>query len=123
MMNIRSISNPAPVLGKENIESSKGIKSEDTNEREANGQQTFGDSESHRSLTQEEVEKVLEKLKSHEGIVKSGLIVKHTKENDQNIVKIETPDGKIVKRIVERDLYFYLTQESKEDLHLVNKSA
>ncbi len=122
-MNIRSVSNPAVVPGKENIESSKGIKSGETDEREGNGQQPYGDGESYRELTEEETEQVLEKLKSHDGIQKHGLIVKLTKENDQNVVKIETPDGQVVKRINERDLYFFLFQESEDDMHLVNKTA
>ena len=122
-MNIRSVSNPAQVPGKENIESSKGIKSGETDEREGNGQQPYGDPEAHRPLTEEETEKVLEKLKSHEGIQKHGLIVNLFEEGGQKVVKIETPDGQVVKRINERDLYLYLSQENQDDVHLVNKTA
>lgn len=122
-MNIRSVSNPAQVLGKEKVEASKTIKSEDADEREANGQQPRGDTESHRPLTEEEVQQVMEKLRSHEGIQKNGLLVKHSRENDQNVVWLEAPDGKVIKRIVERDLYFYLFKDSKDELQLVNRSA
>ncbi len=122
-MNIRSVSNPGPVMGKEKIEETKTIKSDETSEREANGQQPFPDQEAHRPLTEEELDSVIEKIKAHDGIQKSGLIVKLVEENQQKIVKVETPDGKIVKRFVERDLYFFLMQGDDEDIHLVNKSA
>lgn len=121
-MNIRSVSNPAQVLAKEKIEASKTIKSDQTDDREANGQQPFADPEAYRPLTDEEVESVMEKMKSNEGIQKHGLLVKLYHENDQKIVKIESPDGKIIKRFVERDLYFFM-KESQEGIHLLSKTA
>jgi dephospho-CoA kinase len=122
-MNIRSVSNPSPVMGKEKIESSKAIKSDETSDREANGQQPFADEEAHRALTEAELEQVVEKIKAHEGIQKNALLVKVISENNQTIVCIETPEGQVVKRFVERDLYFFLTQNLGDDFHLVNKSA
>jgi hypothetical protein len=122
-MNIRSLSNPAQVLAKDKLEASKTIRSDGADEREANGQQTYGDAESYRSLTDEEIEQVIEKILSNEGIQKSGLIVKPYKENNQNLVKLETPDGKVVKRFIERDLFFFLFNTSKDDIQLVNKTA
>ena len=122
-MNIRSVSNPAQVLAKDKIEASKTIKSDETDEREANGQQPFADQEAHRPLKEEEVEQVLAKIKDNEGIKNSGLSVILTEEAGQKIVKIMAPDGKVVRRFVERDLYFFLYESSKDDIHLVNKTA
>ena len=121
-MNIRSVSNPAQVLAKDKIEASQTIKSDQTDDREANGQQPFADPEAYRPLTDEEVEAVMEKMRSNEGIQKNGLLVKLYNENDQKVVKIEAPDGKVIKRFVERDLYFFM-QESQNEIKLVNKSA
>lgn len=122
-MNIRSVSNPSPVMGKEKIEASKTIKSDETDDREANGQQPFSDPEPHRELTEEEAEQVLEKVKADTGIQKAGLLVSLSEENGQKILKIEDTNGNIVKRFVERDLYFFLTQFEKDGIHLVNKTA
>lgn len=122
-MNIRSLSNPAQVLGKEKVESSKTIKSDETADREANGQQLHGEAEEHRELTEEETEEVLEKIKSHEGIVKNGLIVKLNVEMGQKIVTIEDPQGNVVKRFIERDLHSFLQQKKGDKFRLVNKSA
>lgn len=122
-MNIRSVSNPAVVLGKEKIEAANTIKSDEADDREANGQQPFSDGEAHRELTDEEIETVLEKIRSHEGIQKHGLIVKLSVENDQKIVKVEDPEGNVVKRFVERDLFFFLEQPDTKAIKLVDKSA
>ena len=122
-MNIRSLSNPAQVLAKDKIEASKTIKSDEADEREANGQQPFADPDQYRPLTEEELEKVLEKMRANEGIQKNGLIVKLYEENGQKIVKIEAPDGNVVKRFVEKDLYFFLYQNGEDAIQLVNKSA
>ncbi len=122
-MNIRSVSNPAPLMGKEKVEASKTIKSDETSEREGNGQQPYPDEEAYRALTDEELDQVVEKIKAHDGIQKNGLLVKLVEENGQKIVKLETAEGKVVKRFVERDLYFFLTHSSTDEFHLVNKSA
>ncbi len=122
-MNIRSISNPAQVLAKDKIDSQKGIKFDETDEREANGQQPQGGDDFYRSLTPEELEQVLEKIKSNEGIQKNGLVVNAIQELNQNIVKIETPDGKVLRRFVEKDLYQYLFKGTDETLQLVKKIA
>jgi len=122
-MNIRSVSNPANVMGKENIDASKTIKSDGTDEREANGQQPFEDGESHRELTEEETEDVLEKIRAYDGIEKNGLLVKLDTASGQKIVTIEDAQGNVVKRFVERDLYFFLKNSSSDEIRLVNKSA
>ena len=122
-MNIRSVSNPPQVLAKDKVEASKTIKSDETDEREANGQQPFADPDQYRPLTDDEIEEVLGKIRSNDGIKKNGLLVKLYNENNQKIIKIEAPDGKVIKRFVEKDLYFFLYQGGEEDIHLVNKSA
>lgn len=122
-MNIRSLSNPAQVLAKDKIEASRQIKSDQTEEREGNGQQTHGDGEAHRPLTPEELEQVLKKIRSIDGIESNGLLVKLVEENGQKVVKIEDPTGKVVRRFVERDLFFYLNQSQDAPVRLVDKSA
>ncbi len=122
-MNIRSVSNPATVLGKEKVEAAKTIKSDQTDDREANGEQLFSEGEAHRALSEEELEQVLEKIRAHDGIQKNGLLVKLYEENGQRVVKVEDPEGKVVKRFVERDLFFFLKNAQGDTIHLVDKSA
>ena len=123
-MNIRSISNPAQVLGKENIESARSIKSDETADREANGQQPQGEQgESHRALTQEELEKLVEKVKAKPGISENNLQVILTHEAGQAILKIQSEDGNVIRRFVEKELYFFLFNDSDDELHLVKRTA
>ena len=124
-MNIRSLSNPAQVLAKDKLDELKGIKSNETSDREANGQQLHDGEKPdfYRPLTPEEIEQVLVKIRSHEGIMKSDLVVNAYVENEKNIVKIESPEGQVIKRIFEKELFFYLFQEDKDSLHLVERAA
>ena len=123
-MNIRSVSNPAQVLAKENIEESKTIRSNETADREANGQQSQGETnDGYRPLTAEELDQVIEKIKANEGIQRHGLLVQVSHENDTKVLKIESPDGQLVKRFVERDLYNFLFSRSSDDIQLVKKTA
>ena len=123
-MNIRSLSNPPPVMGKEKLESSQTIKSDNTEDREANGQQLSGGTQDeYRPLTEEELEQIVEKVKNNEAIVKSGLVVKLVAENDQRLLFIESPDGQVLRRFVERDLFQFLQQPTDEPIQLVKKTA
>ena len=110
-------------MAREKIESSKTIKSKDADDREANGEQPFSEPEPHRALTEEEAEQVLAKLENHEGIKRHNLLVKMTLENGQKIVRVETPEGQVVKRFVERDLYFLLIQNNEDGIRLFKKAA
>jgi len=122
-MNIRSLSNPAQVLAKDRIEASKSIKSDETSEREANGQQTHSDGENHRPLSETELQDVIKKLEDNEGVKQNNLAVKHRVENNQNIIVIESPEGQLVRRFVERDLFFLWEQSAKNEIQLLNKTA
>lgn len=122
-MNIRSLSNPAQVLAKDKIEASKSIKSDETSEREANGQQTHSDSEKHRPLSESEIQDIIKKLEDNEGVKHNNLIVKHRVENNRNIIVIESPEGQLIRRFVERDLFFLWQQSSEDEIQLLNKTA
>lgn len=122
-MNIRSISNPAQVLAKESIESTKAIKSDETSDREGNGQQPQSDTDDSRPLNEQEVEEVIGKISAHEGVQRNGLIVKHEFINNQNIVVIEDPSGNQVRRFTESDLYHLWKQTHQDEIQLLRRKA
>ncbi|MCB0377086.1 MAG: hypothetical protein KDD33_01210 [Bdellovibrionales bacterium] len=123
-MNIRSVSNPAQVRAQEKVQAERQtIKSDTTSEREANGQQLFGDGEAHRPLTEEEIERLLKKLKSHPGISQNNLKVEFTHENGKQVVYIRSQENETIRRFVEADLFHYLYKEDKEAMHLLSKTA
>jgi hypothetical protein len=122
-MNIRSLSNPAQVLAKEKIEASKSIKSDETNEREANGQQTHSEGDSYRPLSEKEIQDVIDKLKKHPGVINHALEINHKFENNQNVILIQSPEGQTIRRFAERDLYFLWEQSTQDDIQLIKKTA
>jgi|GEM_PF-3290786 len=123
-MNIRSVSNPLLVKSGDKIEAERrDLKSDQTTDRDGNGQQAYGDNDSHRPLTEEELKTVVEKLKQHEGISKHGLNVLLTLSGDRPVVTIEDNQGKIIKRLTERHLFEYLFQDESEPLSLVRRTA
>ena len=123
-MNIRSVSNPAQLLAKDKIEANKkDIRSDQAEERDADGRQPYGEGRPRRPLTEEELEKVVDKIKAHEGIQKHNLEVLLIQEGNQNIVKIQDQEGKVIKRIVEAALFDYLYEGQDEGFQLVKKTA
>ena len=122
-MNIRSVSALTYLLAKEKISDSKPIKSSDAEDREAQGESGFSSENFHRSLNEEEMQQVLEKISSNEGILMSGLSVEHIVKNKKNFVYIKTPEGQVVRKIGDRELFSYLLEEDGDSFHLVQKSA
>lgn len=124
-MNIRSLSNPAQVPVLDRLEASKAIKSGQADEREPNGQQPRDESDDFRPLSEEEIQKVLAKIKTHEGVVLHGLQVDLHYEGKQPIVTIKGPDGQVVRRFVERDLFgiLFKSESSSESVQLLKKTA
>jgi len=123
MMNIRSLSNPAQVPALDRLEGSKAIKSDQTGDREPNGQQPRDEADDFRPLTEAEVQTVLEKIKKHEGVLQHGLLVELQMESQRPIVMIKAPDGQTLRRFVERDLFSMLFKSSPEEVQLLKRTA
>ena len=123
-MNIRSLSNPAQILAQDKIDGQKrDIRSSQTADRDANGQQAFGDGGKERSLNEEELQQVLEKIQNHPGIKANGLIVEALVEEDRPWVVVKDPAGKIIKKINGMQLSQYLDADDPESFSLVRKTA
>ena len=123
-MNIRSLSNPAQILAQDKIEGQKkDIRSSQTADRDANGQQAFGGQAEERALSEEELQQVLEKIQNHPGLLANGLVAELVIENDRPWVVIKDPEGQLVKKINQRYLQEYLEQGQAEDFSLVRKTA
>lgn len=123
-MNIRSLSNPAQILAQDKVEAKRReIQSDSATERDADGKRDTNEERPWRQLTAEELEQVLEKLRNHEGIQRNQLQVNLYVQGEQKVAKIEDSEGNIIKRILERDLFFYLFEENSNNFHLVKKTA
>lgn len=123
-MNIRSVSNPGQVRAQDKIESDRrDLKSDQATDRDGNGQQAFGDGSGYRSLTEEELQQVLDKLKKHKGILKNSLSVVLTFEGKLPFISIETLEGQRIKKLNEKQLFEYLFQDVEDVLSLVRRVA
>lgn len=114
-MDIKHLGNNIiPTVNAIKAPSVREMRSEHTTDRDANGQQGQQSGEHPQALTEEELEKAIQYLKTLAGIKENGLYVKLARINGRAFVIIEEPNGKIVRRIPETDL-FHLLQRSKDD--------
>lgn len=121
-MNIRSLSNSAPIIQPTKVpEVNNAIKPHDTAERDADGRQPFG--ENKRPVTDEELEKIMKDLKAHPGVVKNNLIVELLAENDAKVILIKTQEGQIIRRVPEDQFYQLLDSMDQTNGRLFNKAA
>ncbi len=121
-MNIRSLTQIPTVLSPTKVsEASSAIKPHDTAERDADGRQPFG--EKRRKVTPEELEKIIENLKRHAGIVANGLVIELVQEESQQVLYIKTAEGQTVRRVVEDDFYQLLDSLDQTSGRIFNKAA
>jgi hypothetical protein len=121
-MNVRSLSQLPTVLSPTKVsEASSAIKSHDTAERDADGRQPFG--EKKRPVTPEELEKIIENLKNHPGVLANHLVVELVQEESQQILLLKGQDGQIIRRVVESDFYFLLENLDQATGRIFNKAA
>jgi uncharacterized FlaG/YvyC family protein len=103
----------------------KTIKSDSTTDRDANGQQAFGDQkEQHREpMTEEQLKKALEHLKGL-GVVKDhGLSVELIDQGGKKFVLLKEASGKIIRRIPESELWTLQVMQDEKKGQILNRSA
>lgn len=124
IMNIRGLSNPALVLGKERVEEQKrNLKSDQATDRDANGQQTYDDGSGQVCLSDEQMEKALKMIQNHPGFSDNGLEAKIEHQGSLKYIAIYSPDSQLIKRINETSLAQYLESGGQEAFHLVSRTA
>jgi uncharacterized FlaG/YvyC family protein len=122
-MNIRSLTGLGaqillPVKAGEN---QTALKAHDTTERDADGR-LFQQSKK-RKVTEEELKKILESLKANAGIVANHLNVLLVRENEVQVILIQTPEGETVRRIPEENFYQLLDNMDLANGRILNKAA
>ncbi len=97
-------------------------KSEQTSDRDANGQMPHGEQEK-KKFTEDDIKAAVEKMKNFEGIKSNNLSVRYEAVEDIYVVYVEDMTGKIVRRIPESDLVSFLNQdEIKPSGHILNRA-
>jgi uncharacterized FlaG/YvyC family protein len=118
-MNIKSVTGMTEILP---TKIKKESKTESSTDRDANGRSSDGNAEK-KKFTEEEIQKILEYMKALDGIKNNNLSVTCERHNDQYIVSVLDYQGKIVRRIPEKDLYqFYIQAKEKTSGHILNKA-
>lgn len=121
-MNIRSLSQLPTVISPTKVaEASSAIKPHDTAERDADGRQPFG--EKKRPVTPEELEKIIEGLKAHPGVIANNLVVELIEEEHQKVLYLKTAEGQLVRRVVEADFFDLLTSLDQSSGRIFNKAV
>ena len=122
-MNIRSLSGQAQhiLLPEKTGEKQAAIKSHDTTDRDADGRQSGGDKK--RRVSEDEIKKILESLRSNPGLATNKLTVNLVYENDVRLILIQNEQGAIIRRIPEESFYQLLDSMDLANGRIFNKSA
>jgi hypothetical protein len=110
---------PTQLRPKEKV--SKAIKSDSTTDRDGNGQTPFGE-EQKRPMTEVEFEEAIKRLRSTEAVKNNQLIIEASELNGKRLVLVKDPAGKILRRIMEAELWSLGPSEDKKG-QLLSKSA
>lgn len=124
-MDLKGIGKPVnlpPVQGREKVE--RSISSEKTTDREGNGQAAFGDGgEQHPPMSDEQYKMALEHLRKLQAVKENNLEVVEYVTEGKRFVLLKEPNGKVIRRIPEKELWSLIAVKDKEKGQLLSKTA
>lgn len=113
---------PLSLRSKDKIE--KSIKSDSTTDRDANGQMPQGGGQQDRGpMSEEQMKKALEHLRSMSAVKDHNLTVELTEQNGQRVVLVKEPSGKVLRRIQEAELWSLLDVSKTDKGQLLRRTA
>lgn len=116
------ILNPLNVLRANKTE--KAIKSENTHEREGNGQMPFGENpEHHPPMDDQQFQEAIEQLKKLNVFKDHLLELKIEVIEGKKVILVHEPSGKVVRRILESELWTLKNLKENDKGQLLSKSA
>jgi uncharacterized FlaG/YvyC family protein len=103
----------------------KAIKSDSTTDRDANGQQAFGDQKQDQKepMNDEQLKKALAHLRSLPVVLDNHLVVDLIEQGDKKFVLLKEPTGKIIRRIPELELWSLQVMQEDKRGQILNRSA
>jgi hypothetical protein len=103
---------------------SKEIKSGSTTDRDANGQQAFSDNQNqHPPMSDEQLKKAIEHLKSLPVVKDHNLEVELIESEGKKFILLKEPDGKLIRRIPEFELWSLQIMKNEKKGQILNRSA
>jgi hypothetical protein len=113
---------PLPIQKRERVE--RSISSEKTLDREGNGQAAYGDGgQEHPPMSDEQFEKALEHLRGLQVVKDNRLEVVEQHTENKRIIILREPTGKIIRRILENELWTLQAVKDNGRGQLLSKSA
>ncbi len=104
----------------------KTIRSGSTTDRDGNGQQQYqGQGQKHGPMSEEQFKKAVDYIKGLEAVKEHNLSLEVAEVNGVKIVILKEPDGKVIRRIYEEELWTLqiLKDESPKKGQLLRKTA
>lgn len=101
----------------------RAIKSDSATDRDANGQMPQQEEEHHPPMSEEQLERALEHLRNLAVVKEHNLTVELVVIEDRRFVLIREPDGKVVRRIHEQELWTLKEVKENEKGQLLRKTA
>lgn len=123
-MNIKSLGTQIilPVDPKSRTEGNRDVKPQESTERDADGRQQNPDQELKRHLSDEEILEAMEKLRQLPGVKNNNLRVRLVVEEDMRKILIEDPEGKVVRRLSEAQLWASIQHLDKATGQIFDKA-
>lgn len=121
-MNIKSLS-PSPILPvdpKQRVEGNARAKA--STDRDGNGRQEQKEEESKRHLTQQEFDDAIKVLEQTPGLKSNNLSIKVEVDGDHRVVTIVAPDGQIVRRLSESQLWSATRDKDRQTGKFLDKA-
>lgn len=114
---------PLALRPKEKVD--KELKSDSTTDRDGNGQMPFGGGgqEQHGPMSDEQMKRALEHLRSLAAVKEHNLTVELVENEGKRMVLIKEPDGKLVRRIMEAELWTLQAVSGSDKGQLLRKMA
>lgn len=113
---------PLPVINRERVE--RSISSEKASDREGNGQASYdGNEKQHPPMTEEQFQQAIEHLRNLPAVKDNHLEVIAEVREDKRIVILREPNGKVIRRIRENELWTLQAVKDSDKGQLLSRSA
>jgi hypothetical protein len=121
-MNIKSvITSPIlPIDPKNKVEGN--VRAHSSTDRDADGRREGKQEELKRHLTQQEFDDALKVLGEHPGLKANDLVIKVEVDGDHRVILILDPQGKIVRRLSESQLWSATRDKDRQTGRILDKA-
>lgn len=122
-MNVKTLTGNIPSEMRPVQQVDRAIKSDQTHDRDANGQQMFSqDQQHHEPMSDEQLEKCLDHLRNLSGVKEHNWIIELENAPEGKFVLVRDNLGTLIRRIPELELWT-LETDDKFNGHLLKKTA